>query len=322
MNLTRLAIIFALITIPFSVITYVTTLAIQQEEQIEVQYRTVINNAVKDGTVMVKLSAEGVSGTGGSKAISINPEEVVEAFLASYHYGFNAKSITDRVRLNQYVMAILVLDYDGFFIYGTREVQEPSGSRVLKHVLSEKKPYLYEEGDYVVKVNLGDHVSVLNTSVWTEELGPIDDILDLPPEIDPLDYDDFRQRVIKDSLEAALAEGVNGHNRYADQLGVTYDFYLPLGDGSALSKSVKDVGMMVFVQGYPMGGGRYLDMSSFATGNILARKVIPGYQDGSGDLYYCEGGHSHSITDTQVRTFGSPEEAASEGYWPCHLLGK
>lgn len=320
MNLTRIALIFALIALPFSVITYISTLSIQQQEQVEMQYRSVINNAVKDGVVALKQSAKNVDAGHDTKAVKVNPQEVVTTFLAAYHYGFNAKSVTDRTRLNQYVLALVVLDYDGFYLYSTKAVTNPSGKQVLKPMLSEKMPYLYEENGYALKATLGDEVTVLNTGLWTETQGDISTLQDLPPDIDAMDYGVKRQQIIRDSLTDALETAVNNHNLYGAQLGGSYEFYLPLGDGSAITQSVNDVGIMVFIQGYPMGGGRYLDMNTFAKGRILQTKSLPGYRDGGGNLYYCDEGHSHG--DTQIKTFSSAEEAAREGFWPCHYVGK
>ncbi len=69
MNLTRLAIIFVLITFPLTIIGYVDVLALQKQEQLEVQYRHIINNAVKDGTVALKMTADYGSDHGDSVAV-------------------------------------------------------------------------------------------------------------------------------------------------------------------------------------------------------------------------------------------------------------
>ncbi len=311
-----------LITFPLTIISYVDVLALQKQEQLEVQYRHIINNAVKDGTVALKMTADYGSDHGDSVAVAIDAEEVIQSFLATYHLGFNAHSKEDKIRTDQHILGLIVVAYDGYYVYGTRKVTDATGSIIRRPILSEKKPYLFEGANHSVRLTLGDDVTVINKTTWVVESKAIDTIVDLPPEIVLGDFSEFRQRVITNVMIDSLNQTVNVHNAYATQLGMTFDFYVPLGEGSALRQSITDVGLMVFVQGHPLGRGKYLDMTSFNQGQIVSRKSVPGYQDGVGNLYYCTDSVSHVHGDPVLKTFSGAEEAASEGYWSCHHLGK
>lgn len=316
MNLTRLAILFVLITFPFTVISYVDVLALQKEAQLEIQYRHIINNAVSDARVALKQSANYRSEEGDAQVVTIDAEAVVQSFLETYHLGFNAHSRQDEIKVDQHILGLLVVAYDGYYIYGTQEVTDSDGNVVTRPVLSEKKPYLFEGANHVVQCTLGQEVTVINRLTWAIESGPVDGLSDLPPEITLSDFSDFRQGVITDVLTASMEQTVNVHNAYVAQLGMAYDFYLPRGEGSSLRQSISEVGLMVFVQGHPLGKGKYLDMTSFSQGQLKSEDKVTGYKDGSGQLYYCSDEH-HGHSDSVIKIFSNAREAAGEGYWPC-----
>ena len=73
-----------------------------------------------------------------------------------------------------------------------------------------------------------------------------------------------RREVIINTIVTTLDEKINNHNRYADMMGVTYDFYLPEIDDAEWINAVDDVSVMAFMQGIPIGTDSYYN--SFALG--------------------------------------------------------
>ena len=322
MNLTRIAIIFILITAPFMMTSYMDTLTLQKSEEVKQQYTLLINNAVHDGAVALKQSAEYIDSDGSNKHIFIDGQEVVDVILRSYHYGFNAISPSDHIRLDQHILALVIIGYDGFYIYGTREVTDPSGNKVLQPMLSEKYFYSYEDGDYRMNVTLDDYVRVLNKHTLIESKGRVSDLAYLPVGFNPGDYEEQRLKIIRDALIKELNYTVSVHNRYSQGLGLAYEFYLPLGDEHAWSSDIEDVGVMAFIQGHPLGGRQTLDMMAFSQSELMVQERVIAYVDGGGKPYYCVETCHHAITDTPVKIFASAQEAAMEGFYPCHMVGK
>ncbi len=319
MNLTRISLVFILIVLPFMFVSYGDAWALQKREQVRQQSTLIINNACSDGTTTLKTTATRID---GEKQLMLNAQEVVHSFLTSYHYGFNALGKGDKIKLDQHLLALVVIGYDGFYVYGTKEVTEPSGQVVKRPILSEKIPYVHEDSEYLLKVTLDNYVTVLQKSTLKESRGDIGSVSMLPRGITPSDYKEIRQRIIRDRVTEALRQTTSVHSRYAADLGMSYDFYVPLGKGDSWSNALEDVGLMVFVQGYPLGNGQYLDMMTFNQGNILVQKRTTGYMDSSGEFYYCSDDCTHPKADPEIKVFANDEEAAMEGYYPCHMLNK
>lgn len=322
MNLTRMALVFLLVTLPFMMISYMDTLALQKSEQTKQQYTELINNAINDGATALKQTTEYIDSDGSNKHIYIDVEGVVESILTSYHYGFNAISPSDHIRLDQHILALVIIGYDGFYIYGTREVSEPSGNKLLRPIISEKYFYSYEDSDYRMHVTLDNYVSVLDKATLIEAKGEVDEIPTLPADITLIDFEDQRLKIIRDAIVNELNYTVSFHNRYTERLGLVYEFYLPLGNDNAWAGDIEDVGILAFFQGHPLGGGQSLDMMAFSQSEVMVQDRVIGYMDISGDHYYCDDTCTHSLGDPEIKVFASAREAAMEGYYPCHLLGK
>lgn len=147
----------------------------------------------------------------------------------------------------------------------------------------------------------------------------------------PLDYSDDvsefnikRRSVIINTIVEVLNDKINNHNRYADMMGVTYDFYLPEIDDAEWINAVDDVSIMAFMQGLPTGTDTYYN--SYALG--ASRIVEATYIYGTGDKKY----HTSRcpLLNGQFDADGFPKDgglvkemflnkidAAKGGYNPC-----
>lgn len=333
MNLTKLAVMFVIITLPFYFISDISIQQMTQRKMLKDQYASVINNAVDDGTLALRLYARESFDDASKKNIEVDAQEVMNAFLSSYYYGFNAVSDTDQIRVGQYILAAVIVAYDGYYIYGTKEVAESvCGDVLYRPVLSEKYPFVYEEGDVSVMLTLDDNVSVVDTSMspWAHIEGPVTDgavAAVLPHGLDVNNHASVRDYVITETIEKALTKTVYDHNLYTTGLGTSYLFHLPSSDNEGLRRNFSDLSLMVFIQGKDLGGGQYLEMNAVNQGSVIVGNMIEGYTGdpsvGVNEFYYCDQRCTHPKDDTYlVKYFGTKEEAASEGYWPCQFVGK
>lgn len=323
MNIIKFAVIFTLISLPFYFITDYRVQSMLLDENIKEQYETIINNAIEDGTLALRLFTKESIDQTHKKQLNLDQKEVLNAFLASYHYGFKAISKEDKQKVNQYILGIVIIDYNGYYIYGTKEVVAENGSTYYKQVLSEKIPFVYETNDNVLFMTLDNYITVINKNTWNIEEGYIEDILVLPEDIEISGYNDFRKVMIGRNIENALQKTVKYHNKNTKIQGISYEFYLPIADNDFDNIPISDVGLLVFIQGQPIGNKGYLEMSSLNQGSVLSRVEIVGYKDiNTNSLYYCIPSCVHEQTDTKMKVFQSTESAAKEGYYPCHYLGK
>lgn len=401
MKIQHYAIIFIIIILPFSIIckSKINTKIDSLSEQ------TRINNALDTATsdavdTLIELNDEFYALYEG-ETISVTPsiaKEAIKSFFntlaVNYTLPFTADEKFAENYFSPYIPAILVVAYDGFYIYS---VEDNGGT--YEYVLSPKIPYAYEENGYIINFTLGNAIKLyapngvlyegefendfINSTKVIEEYNVYNNILhgttlNLLPQLtknmslfiyalkqagyanipdflttksgdgrvsmlQDYDYrhnddgtntltldDDVsafhikRRSVIINTIVKVLNEKINNHNRYADMMGVTYDFYLPEIDDAEWINAVDDISIMAFVQGLPTGSDTYYN--SYALG--ASRIIEASYIYGTGDLKY----HSSNcpllvgefdfdgfpINDGAIEEmFLNKIDAAKGGYNPC-----
>ena len=134
-----------------------------------------------------------------------------------------------------------------------------------------------------------------------------------------------RREVIISLITSTLNEKMNKHNRYADMMGVTYDFYLPEIKDSEWINSIDDISIMAFIQGIPVGTDSYYNNYALGSARIVRAERYYALTDGSG-IYYHKKDCQDLIDGTKYDTAGEPKNvdaflskisAAKAGYYPC-----
>lgn len=397
MKIQHYAIIFIIIILPFSIIC-----KSRINNKIDVlNNETRINNALDTATMdaidtLIDLNNE-YYGMYEGQTIDITPtiaKEGIKTFFQSLSLNNNlpfiAGSNGDKFAENyfsSYIPAIVVVAYDGFYVYSIED--KPDGT--FGYVLSPKIPYAYQSGNYYINFSLGNYIKLYTPdgklyegefkydyingievqNEYTEINGILGtDTLEYLPQLTtdmslivyaleqknpnsvPLflrtksgagtemlnDYDvydnevsDFhkirRETIIKLIVDT-LNEKINNHNRYADMMGITYDFYLPEIDNATWINSVDDVSIMAFVQGIPTGHETYYNSYALGASRIIRTDYIYGTVLGGTHLYHksdCitlsgkidEDGFPIPTDNTIEDLFLNKIDAATSGYYPC-----
>lgn len=140
-----------------------------------------------------------------------------------------------------------------------------------------------------------------------------------------------RREVIINLIIDTLNEKINNHNRYADIMGITYDFYLPTIDNAEWINAVDDVSIMAFVQGMPTGHETYYNSYALGASRIIRTDYIYGTEKtGEIKLYHkldCEklsgrlDADGYPIDNSEHayinNIFLNNIDAALAGYYPC-----
>lgn len=401
MKIQHYAIIFIIIILPFSIIC-----KNKVDKKIDVlNEQTRINNALDTATsdavdTLIELNDEFYALYDG-KTLDVTPaiaKEGIKSFFNTLAVNntlpFTADENYAENYFSPYIPAIVVVAYDGFYIYS---VEDDGGE--YKYVLSPKIPYAYEEDGYIINFTLGNAIKLyakngvlyegefknahINDTEVIDEYDIYENILggstltklpqlttnmslivyaltqntyfdDLPDFLKssnanvsmlqdyddkhsddgtntPLDYSDDvsefnikRRSVIINTIVEVLNDKINNHNRYADMMGVTYDFYLPEIDDAEWINAVDDVSIMAFMQGMPTSTDTYYN--SYALG--ASRIVEATYIYGTGDKKYhtsrCQLLNGQFDADGFPKDGGSIKEmflnkidAAKGGYNPC-----
>lgn len=406
MKIQHYAIIFIIIILPFSIIC-----KSKVNKKIDViNEQTRINNALDTATsdaidTLIELNDEFYALSDG-KTIDVTPtiaKEGIKSFFntlaVNYTLPFTADEKYAENYFSPYIPAIIVVAYDGFYIYS---VEDNGGT--YGYVLSPKIPYAYEENGYVINFTLGNAIKLYASNgvlyegdfqnAHTNDDEVVDEyamlsgilggnILEKLPQLttnmslviyslqqdghhrnlpdflisdkatDPVsmlqDYDDIhiddagntptdytddvsrfniqRRNVIISTIVKVLDEKINNHNRYADMMGITYDFYLPEIDDAEWINAVDDVSIMAFMQGIPTGTDTYYNSYALGASRIVEATYIYGTGTGNDMKYHtsrCPLLNGQFDADGFPKNGGSIKEmflnkidAAKGGYNPC-----
>ena len=133
-----------------------------------------------------------------------------------------------------------------------------------------------------------------------------------------------RREVIINTIVTTLDEKINNHNRYADMMGVTYDFYLPEIDDAEWINAVDDVSVMAFMQGIPIGTDSYYNSFALGGSRIVKTNYIYGTADNKYHNSRCSDLSSAFDTDGYpidggaiTEMFLNKVDAAKAGFNPC-----
>lgn len=410
MKIQNYAIIFIIIILPFSIVCKTTI-----NEKIDtLNDETRINNAIDAATVdavktIIDLNNEFYNLYGDQMLNLTQPlaKEAIDTFFNTLSINNNLPFVKDdslkTAYFSTYIPAIIVIAYDGFYVYSIEE----TAAGTEEYVLSSKIPYVYRDPDYpdyIIHFTLGNYIELYapNGVLYKGEFkkdyidqakGEYNEIygilssltLEALPQLTtdmslimygltrasagsgitfPLpsylttmstdtdsvpmtrDYSDIyndaahntltldddvsefnikRREVIISLITSTLNEKMNKHNRYADMMGVTYDFYLPEIKDSEWINSIDDISIMAFIQGIPVGTDSYYNNYALGSARIVRAERYYALTDGSG-IYYHKKDCQDLIDGTKYDTAGEPKNvdaflskisAAKAGYYPC-----
>lgn len=178
MKLQNLAVIFAIIIIPVTLIlsayigTQIDTASLQQS------YDTKLKDATHDAVVAFELNTQDNAYSNNSDSIRRDLQAVINTFSASLASGLNIPG-ANQERIMPYIPAILITLYDGYYIYSPSEYsystkeENDAGEWIevqktgYTHVL---KPYVYYSARYesggnyvVVNYSLDNYITIYGT---------------------------------------------------------------------------------------------------------------------------------------------------------------
>lgn len=141
-------------------------------------------------------------------------------------------------------------------------------------------------------------------------------------------FHEKRRKTIIDIITASLTEEINiEQNRFADLVGVTYNFYFPTLSEQDWINTIDDISFLAFVQGIPMGNAESTYYNNFALGGskIVKKDYIYINEVNGVRLYHNHNcptivGADGEVNDDKIEYIVlSKEEAISDEYkaYPC-----
>ncbi len=426
MKILHWAFILLAIILPVSIVCRVTVNSRFAALKDEVRINNAIDTATKDAIDQIIAVSGFEYDNEFGDIIDITPalaQETVNTFFHTLAVNYNIPFKTsDSTSLNegsqdsyiknyfgQYVPAVVVIAYDGFYVYSQEDHGE-GYSYELSSKIPYTKTYSTRTGDYTIGYTLGDDIyfyydekcysgRMMHNSIGEVEnlfrereegdddsvgiyhsITNIEDLaaitndmqallyllqdrynLDVGDELLPTaDVTNFLQDYVENEdgtytvgrfhekrretiikiISECLNQEINvDHNRYAELVGQTYDFYLPEITNDAWINTINDISVMAFVQGIPVGTTEGVYFNSYALGGsqIVQKEYIYGQDDArseysgkvlkiyhTADCPIINGGYTYNGVEYKKNkedcwVFITEDDAINEGYISCQI---
>ncbi|WP_054955815.1 hypothetical protein [Paenibacillus dakarensis] len=319
MRITDLAIIFTAVFFPFFLLIGMHAENMTDTAYIEMKYSAGLKAAVQDGGEMLNVN-ETQSEEAGYESIKrfrADREKALSTFSNTLYINMGIQDDPQaQAALWWYIPALVVVDYDGYYIYSMQSYTGPDGEEQYRHVWTPKIPYAYSDGEgSSIHFTLDNQVEVYDgqNEVWysglQKELAGKTGVslVDRPER-----FEEIRRITIVHSIQEELAYYIKRHNTLALRNGVSYRFSLPVISQEEWTNTINDIGLMAFIQGIPIGD-RYYNNYSLGGGRLVKAPVYyGGVEPDTGMKYVYRSACSFPYEVREV--FGSRKEAAASGY--------
>lgn len=320
MKITDWAIIFVLIVGPFLEALSLNSMDLQEVNRLQLRYTTALRTAVQDaGSVLNRNELQQFEvGYSSDKYMRTDKELALSVLLQSLAINFGiADDSLVQAALMKYIPAVVVIDYDGYWIYALDEFSSANGEPRLEHRWHPKRPYVYtDSAGNSAAFSLDSYIRVISSTTGEEMRGWLEDLA--PATAIPLlqnaeVFEQVRRSTIVRQIEEDLQQVIAEHNEFTARLGFTYTFTLPTIPKEEWNNTLDDVGVIAFLQGIPIGNHYY---NNFALGGGRLRKterLEGGVDPTTGIKYYyfakCE------LPYNTEEVFARKQEAAARGYY-------
>ncbi|MBA9084061.1 hypothetical protein FHR92_000515 [Fontibacillus solani] len=326
MKISDWSIIFVLIIAPLLWIGCLRSGQLREVNSLEIKYTSILRTAVQDGGAALNLNEmqHYESGYGSDKFMRVDKEQGLKAMLntLAINLGIEDDPIAKSALL-RYIPAVVVIDYDGYYVYALCETTSDKGSILWEHRWLPKKPFLYRDTlGNSMSFTLDHFVTIINSLSGEEIRGTFEEIatasvsaisVSLPLLEDVDKFEEVRRSTIVRSIEQDLANVINYHNEYAIKQGLSYVFTLPIISQEDWHNTLDDVGMIVFLQGVPIGD-QYYNNYAFGGGRLVKTKsIVGGKNPVNGIKYQLRGNMDAPFPVDEV--FASKADAAANGYF-------
>ncbi|WP_189021028.1 hypothetical protein, partial [Paenibacillus marchantiophytorum] len=218
--------------------------------------------------------------------------------------------------LKIHMPAMVLLRYNGYVLVTLEDAANSSGQREITPVFWPIRPYTYTlQNGNVLYFTLDDKATVYDkaSNVFVQdEYAALAGKTNLAPLSTLAIFQEVRQNTITANVEKDLGGAINRHMELVKRLGLNLQFSIPRGLNE---QSIKDIGFMAFVQGYPLPNGERFDGYAFGGGAVVQRKSLIGTISSAGRHVAYGNGCVPSAGVTVTESLFDGEEAVRKGYF-------
>lgn len=320
MKITDFSIVFVLIFVPAFLMSGYSVKDQQNVQFLETKYAAALRTAVQDGASVLNKNEmqEFEAGYGSEKFFRADKEQALSMFYKSLYANLGIEDDAPaQAALDYYIPAVVVIDYDGYYVYADEEYIGEDNKPRIRHAWSPKKPYAYGDASgNLIRFTLDNEVEVYDRDAgqWIRGLQrEMVATTNVPLLARSETFEQVKKAAIVQTIQTDLANVINRHNEYAAKNGISYLFTLPSITGEEWNNSIQDIGMMAFIQGIPVGRG-YINNYALGGGRLVKRPDLFAGTDPATGIRYFERGSCRSGLIYE-ETFTDAKEAAANGYF-------
>lgn len=187
-------------------------------------------------------------------SIILNREKAIAIFYQSIQNNLGLQD--DKVKrelLKVYFPIIVVIDIDGFYIQ-YHKIEQQGEEMILRACWTEKFPYVDIQDNVVYQFSIGNEKNNLcvvdNNVVYNGTIAELETQVILPEKMKD-NFEQYRRNVIIHCLKEKMQYFIDEHNEIAKKFNIAYNFYLPNIENDDWIRTIDDISMMTFFQGYP-----------------------------------------------------------------------
>lgn len=248
MKLTDFGIVFACVFLCVCLVWGINIVQLNTISQTNRKYNQAIDNAVTDGLHMfVELDS--------GENLQFNVEESKEQFFRTLGINLNVGLEVDR--LEEYVPVLCYLLPEGFYIYHNNYSLDKDGNMVRTYERSDLYNYYMVDQYY-------EYCFTLSDEIWIRDKKTMEIYQGKPEEIakycnvdflgNANEFDNMKNSVVVENVIDKLTYYANEYNLYGENIGAKYEFYVPQISDATWVRTIKNPGIIAFVQGLPYSG--------------------------------------------------------------------
>lgn len=285
---------------------------------LQTRYNRAIDTAAQDAAqaLITNVSQPLESQYQSAKNVRINKEQAADTFFKTMYMNFNVTDDpTGQYVLNSYIPALVVVGYDGYYMYQFEEYRNTRGETEFHHVWSPKKPYVYKDAhNNTYSFTLDEYVTIQRAADerWIQGFrGEIAGEADIPLLKDAPAFDAARRTTIVNAIQNDLERSINQYNVTSKRYGTSYTFTVPYISQEDWNNTINDAGVLAFVQGIPLGS-QYYNNYALGGARIVKKETFQGINVDGRKYYFSSKSCKSEYSPEEV--FTSAKEAAQKGY--------
>ena len=273
-----------------------------------------LDTAVEDATDAMIIRGE-------NDKVAISRDKALNVFFDTLYTNLNlADNEISKYTLQGYIPVIVLIDYDGFWIYSMEAYKNDAGEEIGEMIWKPKKSFAYEQEGFVFLFTLDDYVQAFDIKNNKFFEGKLEAVKAYLPSSELLQdealFEQVRKRTIVECIKNDVNTEINEHNKFARLFGITYNFIPPVISNDDWQNNIEDIGILSFIQGIPIGlsGERY---NSYSLGAArVVRKEHYFIQQSDNGLYYYHREQCPLVT-SKGQIYDSRQQCAIKGAFPC-----